>query len=88
MITDHFHFRQKTETCFSACLESHLLYCPQFHNVHVNAIAIHKVSKDLKSDMVSRQNWYIGKNSCLIHSKFPSAIEEVIAVRFLRPLLE
>ena len=70
MVTDHFNFK-KTETCFNACLKSSFLYCSQFHNLHVNTIAIHKVNKDLMSDMLSRhQNWYTQKSLCLFHSKF------------------
>ena len=36
------------------------------------------------SDMLSQhQNWYIQRNLCLGHSKFPTAIEAVIAFFFL-----
>ena len=35
------------------------------------------------SDMLSQhQNWYIQRNLCLGHSKFPTAIEAVIAFFF------
>ena len=43
MVTEHLNFK-KTETCFSACLKSHFLYCSQFHNLHVNTTAIHKAA--------------------------------------------
>ena len=38
---------KKTETYFSACLKRYFLYSSQFHNLHVNTIAIHKVNKDI-----------------------------------------
>ena len=43
MVTEHLNFK-KTETCFSACLKSHFLYCAQFHNLHVKTTAIHKAA--------------------------------------------
>ena len=43
MVTEHLNFK-KTETCFSACLKSHFLYCSQFHNLHVNTTAMHKAA--------------------------------------------
>ena len=43
MVTEHLNFK-KTETCFSACLKSHFLYCSQFHNLHVKTTAIHKAA--------------------------------------------
>ena len=46
---------------------------------------MYKMNKDL---MLSRhQNWYIRKNLCLAHSKFPTAVEAFIAVCFLSLLL-
>ena len=75
--------------CFFACLKSHFLYSSQFRNLHVNTIAIHLVIKSLMSDMLSQhQNWYIKRNSCLVHSKFPTSIEAMIAVCFLSLLFE
>ena len=44
---------KKKETCFGACLESNFLDHSQFHSLHVNATAVHKVNKDLTSDMLS-----------------------------------
>ena len=39
--------------------------------------------------MLSRhQNWYIRKNLCLAHSKFPTAVEALIVVCFLSLLLD
>ena len=56
--------------------------------MHVNTIAIHgvnKVNKALMLDMLSRhQNWFIQKDLCLVHSKFPTAIEASIAVCYSR----
>lgn len=37
----------------SACLKSDFLYCSQFQNIHFNTTAIHKVNKDLMSDVLS-----------------------------------
>ena len=63
--------------------KSFFLYCSQFHNLHVNSTVIHNVNEDLMSDMLSQhQNWYIQRNLCLGHSKFPTAIEAVIAFLF------
>ena len=59
--------------------------------MHVNTTAIHgvnkmnKMNKALMSDMLSRhQNWFIQKDLCLVHSKFPTAIEASIAVCYSR----
>ena len=55
MATDHLNLEKK---CLSVCLKSNFPYRSRFHNLHVNATAIHKVNKDLMSDMFSRhQNW-------------------------------
>lgn len=63
--------------------KSFFLYCSQFHNLHVNSTVIHNVNEDLMSDMLSQhQNWYIQRNLCLGHSKFPTAIEAVITFFF------
>ena len=51
METDYLN--KKKETCFGACLKSNLLDHSQFHSLHVNATAVHKVNKDLTSDMLS-----------------------------------
>ena len=51
METDHLN--KKKETCFGACLKSNFLDHSQFHSLHVNATAVHKVNKDLTSDMLS-----------------------------------
>ena len=88
-VADHYNFKKNTETCFSASLKSHLLYCSQFHNLHVCITAIHKVNKNFKSGMLSRhQNWYIQKDLCLVRSKFPTAIEAMITMCFLSLLFE
>ena len=56
--------------------------------MHVNTTAIHgvnKVNKALMLDMLSRhQNWFIQKDLCLVHSKFPTAIEASIAMCYSR----
>ena len=56
--------------------------------MHVNTTAIqgvNKVHKALMSDMLSRhRNWFIEKDLCLVHSKFPTAIEASIAVCYSR----
>ena len=40
-------------------------------------------------DMLSRHwDWYIKKKLCLVHSKFPTTIETMIAVCFLSLLFE
>ena len=68
---------------------SYDLYCSQFDNLHVNTTAIHKENKDLMLDMLSQhQNWYIQKELCLIHSKFPIVIEAMITVCFLSLLFK
>ena len=56
--------------------------------MHVNTTAIHgvnKVNKALMSNMLSRhQNWFIQKDLCLVHSKFPTAIDASIAMCYSR----
>ena len=47
------YLNKKKETCFGACLKSNFLDHSQFHSLHVNATAVHKVNKDLTSDMLS-----------------------------------
>ena len=43
------------------------------------------MNKVLMSNMLSRhQNWFIQKDLCLVHSKFPTAIEASIAVCYSR----
>ena len=57
--------------------------------MHVNTTAINKVNKDLMSDILPQhQNWYIKKDLCLVHSKFPTVIKAMIAVCFLSLLIE
>ena len=51
METDYLN--KKKRTCFGACLKSNLLHHSQFHSLHVNATAVHKVNKDLTLDMLS-----------------------------------
>ena len=43
MVTDHFNFKQKPVLVL--VLKEIFLYCSQFHNLHVNTTAIHKVNK-------------------------------------------
>ena len=45
MVTDHFNFKQKPVLVL--VLKEILLYCSQFHNLHVNTTAIHQVNRDL-----------------------------------------
>ena len=41
------------------------------------------------SDMLPRhQNWYIQKDLCLVHTKFPTVIKVLIVVCFLNLLFE
>ena len=55
------------------------LYFSQFHNLHVNTTAIHKLNKDPMSDMLSRHSKEVVSGSL----KFQTAIEEIITVCFL-----
>ena len=74
---------EKQKHIFSASLKQYFFNCSQFHNVHVNTTAIHKVNKDLMLDMLSwHQNCYIQKDLCLVHSKFPAVIIAIITVCF------
>ena len=47
------YLNKKKETCFGACLKSNFLDHSQFHKLHVNATAVHKVNKDLTWDVLS-----------------------------------
>ena len=84
MATNYFNFEKQKR--FSARLKCHFLYLSHFHDEHVNTTTIHRVGKvneNLMSDMLSQhQNWYIQRNLCLGHSKFPTAIEAVIGFFF------
>ena len=71
---------------FSSCLASlfRLFSISQFACLYY-----YGVNKDLLSDILSRhQNWYIQKDLCLVHSKFPTAIEAMIAVCFTSLVFE
>ena len=81
MVTDHFTFEKKK--CFCVCLKSHFSYCSQFHHLHVNTIAIYKVNKDRMSDCFLDIRIGSFKRTCLVYSKFPTAIEAIVAVCFL-----
>ena len=48
-----------------------------------------KVNKDLMSGMLSQHhNWYIQKDLCLVHLKFPTVIEALTAVCILSLLFK
>ena len=79
---------KKTETYFSACLKIYFSYGSQFHNLHVNTTAIHKVNKDILNKLSLHQSWYIRKDLCLVPSKFPTAIEALVTVCFLSLLFK
>ena len=55
-------------------------------HVYTTAIqGVNKVNKALMSDVLSRhRNSFIQKDLCLVHSKFPTAIEASIAVCYSR----
>ena len=49
MVTDHFNFKQKPVLVL--VLKETLLYCSQFHNLHVNTTAIHQVNHQVNRDL-------------------------------------
>ena len=65
--TNHFNFskKKKQPTWCSACQKGHLFYCSQFHNFQVNITAIHRVNKDLMSDLLLNIRTGIFKRICV-----------------------
>ena len=82
MATNHFNLskKKKQPTWCSACQKGHLFYCSQFHNFQVNITAIHRVNKDLMSDLLLNIRTGIFKRICLVHSKFMTAIQALIGM--------
>ena len=81
VVTNHFNLSKKKQpTWCSACQKGHLFYCSQFLNFQVNITAIHRVNKDLMSDLLLNIRTGTFKRICLVHSKFMTAIQALIGM--------
>ena len=76
MVTEHLNLKKK-ETCLSACLKSHFLYCAQFQNLHVNTTPIRKVAH--KAAFIN-----FSALKCGVYSR--AAFNRITAVCFLRKM--
>ena len=83
MVTNYFNFEKQKR--FSARLKCHFFIFLIFTTSMLILLQyiVGKVNENLMSDMLSQhQNWCIQKDTCLVHSKLPTAIEALIAVLF------